>query len=101
MPVRKDTAYRGANNDAAKRRQAWKDAQPKTSIPAMQHIQLLQAYQDKIEKILSGIEDLELLPAVGNLSELINTDLLQQVTTDLNATFVAIRSQQKIIYGKL
>ena len=73
----------------------------KKEIPAMQHIQLLQAYQDKIEKILSGIEDLELLPVVGNLSELINTDLLQQVTTDLNATFVAIRSQQKDIYKKL
>ena len=86
---------------SSRKHSAWKDAQPKTSIPTMQHIQLLQAYQDKIEKILSAIEDLELLPDVGNLSELINTDLLQQVTTDLNAAFAAIRTQQKTIYKKL
>jgi hypothetical protein len=86
---------------SSRKHSASRDAQPKMAIPAMQHIQLLQAYKDKIEKILSSIEDLELLPAVGNLTELINTDLLQQVTTDLNATFVAIRTQQKTIYRKL
>ena len=87
---------------ASRKHNAWKDAQPKsyTDLPPLQHIQVLQSYKDQIEKILTEIETLELLPHAG-FTQLINVKLLSKVTNDLHATFIGLHFQQKDIYKQL